>query len=94
VWELWARVCDSGGDSEFFVAESFGLMGSGYRVLGWTRFILWLLEWAVALGGKGGLLPGGELGMGARDILIGTWMQWRQGVLDAGGINWQSRHHT
>jgi hypothetical protein len=52
-----------------------------------------MLRWA----GRGegfDVLQGGELGMGAIDILIGAWMQWRQGVLDAGGINWQSRHHT
>jgi len=45
-----------------------------------------LLRWA----GRGegfDVLQGGELGMGTIDILIGAWVQWRQGVLDAGGIN-------
>lgn len=60
-------------------------------------YFLWLLEWAVAVAGRGegfDVLLGEEPGMEAIDILIGTWMQWRQDVLDAGGINWQSRHHT
>jgi hypothetical protein len=78
MWELWARVCDSGGDSKFSVAESFGLNGG----IGLICFQTTPMDQGV--GCWNGLLRRGRWGkvlmcykegIGAANIIIGTCVE-------------------